>query len=67
MLIQLYFLQPTSTFKTQLFTALAFYSGHLHSERDYELSIAINIDKEQLSSNSSSVCNRYFILGIPKV
>lgn len=54
-------------FKTQLFTALAFYSGHLHSERDYKLSIAIDIGKEQLSSNSSGVFNRYCKLGIPEV
>lgn len=56
-----------SMFKTQLFTALAFYSGHLHSERDYKLSIAIDIGKEQLSSNSSGVFNRYCKLGIPEV
>lgn len=56
-----------STLKTQLFTALAFHSGHLRSEKDYVwpnpflLSTAIEtgtLDKEQLSSNSSSVLTR---------
>lgn len=56
-----------SMFKTQLFAALAFRSGHLHSENDYTrpnpflLATAIatdTLDKEQLSSNSSSVLNR---------
>lgn len=54
-------------FKTWLFTALAFHSGHLHSEKGYTrpnpflLSTAIEnetLDNEQLSSNSPSVLSR---------